>query len=57
LLADRHRNRLEAIGYADDVELAQGIRNGDDREAVWDAVRESVVDKLRVADPQQLSNR
>ena len=57
LLADRHRNRLEAIGYADDVELAQGISNGDDREAVWDAVRESVVDKLRVADPQQLSNR
>jgi aminoglycoside phosphotransferase (APT) family kinase protein len=57
LLAGRHRARLDAIGYADDAGLAKGIRDGDDREAVWDAVRESVVDKLRVADPKQLTNR
>ena len=57
LLADRHRNRLDAIGYTDDADLAKGIRSGDDRQAVWDAVRESVVDKLRVADPKQLTDR
>jgi aminoglycoside phosphotransferase (APT) family kinase protein len=56
-LAERHRARLDAIGYADDAELTAGIRAGDDREAVWDAVRESVVDKLRVADPKQLGDR
>ena len=56
-LASRHRERLDEIGYADDAELAAGIRNGDDRQAVVDAVRETVVDKLRVADPKQLSDR
>ncbi|HET6815849.1 MAG TPA: phosphotransferase family protein [Mycobacteriales bacterium] len=57
VLAERHRARLEAVGYADDAELAKGIRSGDDRQAVVDAVREAVVDKLRVADPRQLTDR
>jgi aminoglycoside phosphotransferase (APT) family kinase protein len=56
-LAERHRSRLQAVGYADDAEMAAGIRNGDDRKEVVDAVRETVVDKLRVADPRQLSDR
>ena len=56
-LAGRHAVRLAAIGYADDAALAKGIRNGDDREEVVDVVRESVVDKLRVADPKQLVDR
>ena len=56
-LGERHQARLSAIGYADDAELAAGIRQGDDRPQVLDAVREAVVDKLRVADPKQLSDR
>jgi hypothetical protein len=56
-LAERHRSRLHAVGCADDAEMAAGIRNGDDRKEVVDAVRETVVDKLRVADPRQLSDR
>jgi aminoglycoside phosphotransferase (APT) family kinase protein len=56
-LAQRHRERLDAIGYAGDAALARGIRNGDDREQVVDAVRDAVVDKLRVADPKQLTDR
>src|SRR3954447_5562079 len=56
-LAARHQARLAAVGYADDAELAAGIRAGDDREEVVDAVRESVIDKLRVADPGELTDR
>ncbi|HET7311324.1 MAG TPA: phosphotransferase family protein [Mycobacteriales bacterium] len=57
VLAERHRARLDAIGYASDAELAAGIRNGDHRQAVVDAVRDAVIDKLRVADPRQLTDR
>jgi aminoglycoside phosphotransferase (APT) family kinase protein len=57
VLAARHRARLRSVGYANDAELAAGIRDGDDRKEVVDVVRESVVDKLRVADPGQLTDR
>jgi aminoglycoside phosphotransferase (APT) family kinase protein len=56
-LAARHRARLSAVGYATDAALAAGIREGDDRREVVDVVREAVVDKLRVADPGQLTDR
>jgi aminoglycoside phosphotransferase (APT) family kinase protein len=56
-LAERHRVRLAALGYGSDAELAAGIRAGDDRQELVDAVREAVEDKLRVADPKQLVDR
>jgi aminoglycoside phosphotransferase (APT) family kinase protein len=56
-LAAEHRDRLAALGFASDVELARAIRDGDDRPEVALAVRDAVIDKLRVADPRQLSNR
>ncbi len=52
-----HRARLAALGVADDGELAASIRAGafDDR---WDevgvAVYESVIEKLRIANPGHL---
>lgn len=51
-----HRARLGALGFADDVALAQAIRSGtlDDRPDVDAAVRASVVDRLRVANPRWL---
>lgn len=58
-LTDRHAARLAALDCADDAELATGIRAGafDDRLAeVRTAVRESVVDKLRVANPRYLED-
>ena len=55
--AEAHRGRLDQLGMANDVELAEAIRSGrlDDRldevrSLVWDSVR----DKLLVANPKYL---
>jgi len=56
-MAAAHGERLARLGVADDTELAAAIRSGalDDRlEEVRAAVRESVADKLRVANPGYL---
>ena len=53
-MAAAHEERLARIGVADEAELAAAIRAGDivDRHAeVVTALAESVVDKLRVANP------
>src|SRR5204863_6304153 len=55
--ASAHRDRLAALGVADERELATAIRDGrfDDRiEAVTRAVAATVTDKLRVANPKRL---
>ncbi|HET7531480.1 MAG TPA: DUF6285 domain-containing protein, partial [Mycobacteriales bacterium] len=57
VLAQRHRSRLSALGLSDDAELASAVRDGDERPEVVAAVRAAVVDKLRVADPEQLRRR
>jgi hypothetical protein len=52
---ERHRARLASIGVSDEAELAEAIRSGrlDDRlDEVRDVVRESVLDKLSVANPR-----
>ncbi|HEX4819613.1 MAG TPA: DUF6285 domain-containing protein [Acidimicrobiales bacterium] len=52
-----HRVRLEALGFDDDTALADAIRNGDvdDRyEEIKAAVYDSVIDKLKVANPKYL---
>ena len=52
-----HRARLEALGFDDDTALADAIRNGDvdDRyEEIKAAVYDSVIDKLKVANPKYL---
>lgn len=52
--ASDHGARLASLGVANDAELAAAIRNGDldDRlDEVIDAVRATVTDKLRVANP------
>ncbi|CAN5555071.1 hypothetical protein BH24ACT4_BH24ACT4_19300 [soil metagenome] len=53
---DAHASRLAAIGFADDVALARAIRSDDldDRPDVDAAVRASVVDRPRVANPRWL---
>lgn len=56
----RHRERLDALGVADEAELAEAIRSGrlDDRmEQVRELVWESVRDKLSVANPRYLERR
>ena len=54
----RHAERLTALGYRDDGELAAALRAGDvppERLAeVRAAVRASVEDKVRVANPKHL---
>jgi Domain of unknown function (DUF6285) len=53
-----HEARLESLGVPDDGALAQAIRAGvfDDRlDEVTALVRESVADKLRVANPAYLA--
>jgi aminoglycoside phosphotransferase (APT) family kinase protein len=53
-----HRNRLAALGYADDAALCAAIRDGslDHRfEEVAGAVRAATIDKLTVANPGHLS--
>lgn len=56
-LVARHEARLAALEVGSDAELAAQIRAGRDDAATVAAVCESVVDKLRVADPRQLSDR
>lgn len=56
--AAAHRDRLAALGFADDVELAAAIRRGDldDRyDEVKAAITASVDDKLAVANPKYAS--
>lgn len=56
-LAVRHAAGLAALGFSSDGELAAAIRNGDldDRGAdVESFVRQTVVDKLAVANPKYL---
>jgi aminoglycoside phosphotransferase (APT) family kinase protein len=53
-----HRRRLATLGCRDDAELAQAIRDGrlDDRfDDVTAAVRDTVTDKLLVANPRHLA--
>jgi aminoglycoside phosphotransferase (APT) family kinase protein len=57
LLAQRHAERLTSLGVDSTIELAAQIRAGRDDPQVEGAVREAVIDKLRVADPAQLSDR
>lgn len=50
-----HAARLEALGHPDDASLAAAIRNGDhddDLSALLAALRPSVEDKVRVANPR-----
>ena len=57
VIAAEHAARLRALGYDDDRELAAAIRSGDVDQRWGDvagAVYETVVDKLRVANPQHL---
>lgn len=50
-----HRERLAALGVADDADLARRLRSGEiDAAEVREAVLASVVDKLRVANPGYL---
>jgi hypothetical protein len=54
---DVHRERLAALGFESEAELAAAIRRGeiDDRyDEIKSAVYGSVVDKLRVANPKYL---
>ena len=55
--AEVHRDRLDRLGVASDIELAEAIRAGrfDDRaEELRSLLRATVVDKLRVANPRYL---
>ena len=52
-----HRERLNALGFDSDADLAAAIRRGDSDERydeIKSAVYDSVVDKLRVANPKYL---
>jgi hypothetical protein len=52
-----HQMRLEQLGVESDEELADAIRSGgldEQAEAVRRAVMDSVIDKLRVANPDYL---
>jgi hypothetical protein len=54
---DAHRERLDALGFESDGALAAAIRRGeiDGRyDEIKSAVYDSVVDKLRVANPKYL---
>jgi aminoglycoside phosphotransferase (APT) family kinase protein len=54
-LAARHARRLADLGVESDAELAGQIRAGRAEPTLVAAVRDAVVDKLSVADPDQLS--
>jgi len=52
-----HHERLDALGFDSDTDLAAAIRRGDidDRyDEIKSAVYDSVIDKLRVANPKYL---
>jgi len=53
---ERHAERLHALGFDNDAELAAAIRAGDvePTDELLDAVWESVRDKLAVANPKYL---
>ena len=54
-----HRGRLEQLGVASDAELAASIRDGgfvDRGDELRGLLRESVEDKLRVANPRYLES-
>ncbi len=56
--AAAHRERLAALGFADEAELAAAIRRGDvdDRDdEVKSAIAATVADKLKVANPKYLA--
>ena len=58
-MSDSHRERMAALGFASEGELADAIRSGalDDRYAeVAAVVRATVHDKLSVANPKYLAN-
>ncbi len=58
-MADAHGERLAALGFSSEGELADAIRSGslDDRyDEVAAAVRATVHDKLAVANPKYLTN-
>jgi hypothetical protein len=58
--ARAHAERLAALGVADDAALSRAIRDGslDDRmDDIVAAIRASVVDKLRVANPRHLHSK
>lgn len=55
--AAAHHDRLQALGFGDEAELAAAIRSGDvdDRyDEIKAAVAATVTDKLRVANPKHL---
>jgi hypothetical protein len=55
--AAAHRERLDALGFADEAELAAAIRSGavDDRyDEIKSAIAATVTDKLTVANPKYL---
>lgn len=54
-LAARHARRLADLGVESDAQLAAEIRAGRAGPTVVSAVRDAVIDKLLVADPDQLS--
>jgi Domain of unknown function (DUF6285) len=58
--AERHRERLERLGFADDAELAGAIRSGrmDERlDELAGELRDGVADKLAVARPDHIERR
>jgi hypothetical protein len=55
---ERHRERLDRLGCADDEALSRAITDGsldDRRDAVVEAVRAGVRDRLLVANPRHLT--
>jgi hypothetical protein len=54
-LAARHARRLRDLGVESDDELAAQIRRGRDEPDIVRTVCDAVVDKLRVANPKEIS--
>ncbi|WP_243788320.1 phosphotransferase family protein [Saccharopolyspora gloriosae] len=52
----RRQDRLAALGYRDEAELAAAIRAGADGAEILAALREGVTDRLLVANPRYLEN-
>src|SRR4051794_38032485 len=54
-----HTERLRTLGFADEAELAAAIRRGDTDDhydVIKSAVYDTVVDKLKVANPKYLDS-